>query len=66
MKQIAIEFVKRMRSAKLVTGFVVVAAVATVSASSVVAAAPSYYDVAKPTAQKACYSQYGIWQLIPG
>jgi len=59
MKQIVSSFVKRIRSAKLVAGFVVVAAVATVSASSVVAAAPSYFDVAKPTAQKVCYKQYG-------
>jgi len=59
MKQLVSTFVERIRSAKLVTGFVVVAAVATVSASSVVAAAPSYYNVAKPTAQKVCYSQYG-------
>lgn len=59
MKQIVAKFVKQIRSAKLVAGFVVVAAVATVSASSVVAASPSYFSVDKPTAQKVCYTQYG-------
>jgi hypothetical protein len=59
MKQLVSSLLHKARSAKLVAAFAVVAAVAAVGTSSVAAAAPDYFNVPKPTAQKICYVQYG-------
>ena len=59
MKQMVTSFLQKVRSAKLVAGFVVVASVAAIGTSSVAGASPNYFSVAKPTSQKVCYSQYG-------
>lgn len=50
---------KHIRSTRLVASLVVVATFVAVTASSVAAAAPSYFDVAKNSPQRVCYSQYG-------
>jgi hypothetical protein len=50
---------RKLGSAKLVAGFLVTALVAIAGATSHAAAAPNYFDVAKGSPQKVCYSQYG-------
>lgn len=59
MKQMITSLVQQIRSTKIVAAFLVVATVAVVSASSVAAAAPNYFNVAKGSPQKVCYTQYG-------
>jgi len=65
MKQMISSLVQLAKSSKLVAAFAVIATVAAVSTSSVAAASPNYFSVAKPTSQKVCYQQYGPgWQAL--
>lgn len=66
MKQAFATFAKYLQSSKMVTGFLVIATVAVVSATGAAAAAPSYFDVPKGSPQKACYVEYGGrgWQNL--
>lgn len=50
----------KLRSTKLVTGFLVVTSVAAIGASGAVSATPGYFDVDKPSAQRICYKQLGV------
>lgn len=59
MRQLVATLVNQVRATKLVSAFAVVATIAMVSATGAAAAAPSYFNVPKPTSQKVCYSQYG-------
>ncbi|HSX08185.1 MAG TPA: hypothetical protein VLG11_04805 [Candidatus Saccharimonadales bacterium] len=63
MKSMAKSLLKTIKSTKIVAGFAVITAVAAIGTSSVAAAAPSYFNVPKPTSQKICYAKYGEgWQ----
>lgn len=63
MKRAVSLILQKIQSAKLVAGFAVVASITALSATSVAAASPTFFNVPKPTSQKICYAQYGEgWQ----
>lgn len=53
-------FAQKLRSTKLLAGFLVMVSVATIGASGVASATPGFFDVAKPSAQRICYKQLGV------